>query len=318
MSGQRVKNILTGDWVITSPAGRLNRPWKGELSANKKDEDVLKRETDPLAPGAIRGNGKQTPNFEYTHIFRNDFAVFNDPDSLDKKDLESDADEVFITGPCSGVNDVLIYSPDYDKHFSQMNARELNAVFESWNEYYQSNKEKYEYIQIFENRGAEVGSSLPHPHCQIWSTKFVPTTIEKMYNNQKSYYEKHAKAMLPIYLQKELQCWDRVVKESEHFVILVPFWAYWPYEVLILPRRNFQSIDQMTKTTSVPYVMGLRNSPSGSYLSEKMDFWTFHVNICPPLLNQGRKKYMAGYELLSEVQRDFDTNTAAQRLRDAA
>ncbi|KAI6171350.1 Galactose-1-phosphate uridylyltransferase [Aphelenchoides bicaudatus] len=219
-----------------------------------------------------------------------------------------------------------------------MEEKELQAVYDAWRQFFVENKKNFEYIQIFENKGPEVGSSLPHPHCQIWSTQFLPTVIEKMFKNQENYFKKHKTSMLIDYLRKELEKKERIVKELEHFVVLVPYWAYWPYEMMILPKRNFHSIDQMSEneskdfmraiqvlcrkyvkifeTPQIPYVMGLRSAPTGSYINYDFTCWTFHAIFYPPLLSNGRKKFMAGYELLAEVQRDFDTSIAAQRLRD--
>ncbi|CAD5215538.1 unnamed protein product [Bursaphelenchus okinawaensis] len=337
MSARRVKNILTGDWVINSPDGRLNRPWKGGMDNVNLDELEKKRKQDPLAPGAVKSDGSVCPNYEFTYIFPNDFPVFDNV-NVENKD-EINEDDLFITQSCRGVSHVMCYSPDFYKHFAQMKQHELEKVYDGWLQFFAKNKTKFEYIQIFENRGIEVGSSLPHPHCQIWSTTFLPTTIEKTLHNQEVYYKKHGSSMLPDYVKQELNKEARVVADLEHFVVLVPYWAYWPYELMIIAKREVQRIDQFSKEEQAdfmkavqlvagkydtffegysPYVMGIRNAPVGSYLEKDLSFWQFHVNFYPPLLVRGRKKFMAGYELLSEVQRDFKVETAAERLRNVS
>lgn len=328
----RRKNILTGDWVLVSPH-RTKRPWQGEISKIVHDNRPSYDPECYLCPGNTRANGDTNPHYESTFVFTNDFSALLpdiDPQKINVHNLLIAKTE---TGICRVVN----FSPRHNITLAEMNIEEIKNVITVWQNEFQSlgSMPNIRYVQIFENKGSMMGNSNPHPHGQIWAQESIPLEPMKEQRQFKSYYQKKKKSLLSDYLQLELRQQERIVFENNSFVALVPFWAIWPYEVLIISKRRMASIlelrapelkdyaevlsavtvkyDNLFKT-SFPYSAGLHQAPTdGSSHKE----WHFHMHFYPPLLRSANiKKFMVGYEMMAEPQRDITPEESAKILRD--
>jgi UDPglucose--hexose-1-phosphate uridylyltransferase len=218
-----------------------------------------------------------------------------------------------------------------------MTIEEIKTVINAWIEELKSLGAKYTWVQIFENKGAIMGCSNPHPHCQIWASSFFPSDPRTKDVNQRRYFEKHGEPMLMHYARKELEKKERLVLQNEHWLVVVPYWAVWPYETMILPKRHIQRFTDVTdeeKVTladvikrittkydnmfqvSFPYSMGWLGAPTGEYLNQDTQHWVFHGIYLPPLLRSATvRKFMVGYEMLAQYQRDLTAEQAAEKLR---
>jgi UDPglucose--hexose-1-phosphate uridylyltransferase len=327
-------NALTGEWVLVSPH-RTDRPWQGQV------EDLQQEslpEYDPqcyLCPGNSRAGGAKNPRYETTFVFENDFAALtaNTPaETINTNDL-------MIAEGEAGICRVLCFSPRHDLTISRMDEMALRRVVDLWIEQFQElgSREEINWVQIFENRGAMMGASNPHPHGQIWANRSLPNEAVKELNSQQRYRSENGSCLLCDYVAAELLDKLRVVFESDCFVIVVPFWAIWPFETLILPKRHDSAIDQLNETerndlgmalkritatydnlfkAPFSYTMGFHQRPTDG---KAHDAFHWHVHFFPPLLRSATvRKFMVGYELLSMPQRDITPEAAAERLRDAA
>lgn len=321
-------NALTGEWLLVSPH-RAKRPWNGHNEAPAVDD---KPSYDPkcyLCPTNTRISGDINPDYKESYVFTNDFAALM-PDT--PMDAECN-DELFQFEPARGTSRVICFSPNHAETIPTMSIERIEGIVNLWIDQFKELNNEYTYVQIFENKGAIQGCSNPHPHGQIWANNFVPEEITKELATQKKYFEKHGHTLLNDYLNKELAAKTRVVCETEHWVTVVPFWAFWPFETLLLPKfqaSTFIDLNEeqkkdlavmMKKITvkydnlfncSFPYSMGWHNAPNtGSEHPE----WTLHAHFYPPLLRSATvKKFVAGYELLAEKQRDLTPEQAAERL----
>lgn len=327
----RRRNALTGEWVLVSPH-RAKRPWQGQV--DEPQGDVLP-EYDPgcyLCPGNSRAGGATNPAYSGTYVFDNDFAAL-----LDRPGESTSSDDLFQAVPERGICRVMCFSPRHDLTLALMDSVGVRSVVDTWVEQYEDLAERPHigYVQIFENRGAMMGCSNPHPHCQIWSTESVPDAPARESEQQSAYWSKHARALLDDYLARELDAADRIVDSNGSFVTLVPYWALWPFETLVLPRRPIQSIEQLAAaerddlgeilqalavrydnlfSTSFPYSMGFHGAPCDG---EPHPEWRFHAHFYPPLLRSASvKKFMVGFEMLGMPQRDITAEGAAGRLRE--
>jgi UDPglucose--hexose-1-phosphate uridylyltransferase len=323
-------NCLTGEWVIVS-AQRASRPWQGQI---EKPPAAARKEYDPecyLCPGNLRAEGRRNPRYDSTFVFDNDFPALL-PDQPAVKVAHRD---LLVAESESGTCRVVCFSPRHDLSIPEMDQRAVTAVVNTWcdQEHQLSASPGIQYVQIFENRGAMMGASNPHPHCQIWSSSSIPNEIAKEENSQRSYFEKHSSCLLCDYIDAE-RGGERVVCSNEGFVALVPFWALWPFEILVVSTRHSSRIgdltgeerellaDIMRQVTSgydavfdapFPYSMGLHQQLSRS---PEAPYWHFHAHYFPPLLRSATiRKFMAGYELLATPQRDVTPEWAADRLR---
>jgi len=327
----RRKNILTGEWVLVSPQ-RNKRPWQGEVSAV---EDIFRPHYDPdcyLCPGNKRANGEVNPNYKNTFVFTNDFSSL-----LEKIPIHSENSKNLLvmkneTGICSVVN----FSPRHDLTLAEMSKKEIKTVIETWKSEFKTLSEhaKIRYVQIFENKGAIMGNSNPHPHCQIWAQESIPTEPAKELKQFIGYYRKNNQSLLSDYLKLELRLKERIVYENSLFVVLVPFWATWPFETIIVSKKKLANLlsfksaeikefadaiktitvkyDNLFKT-SFPYSSGIHQAPTDGKQHEE---WHFHMHFYPPLLRSALvKKYMVGYEMLAEPQRDISPEASAEALR---
>ncbi|WP_369048702.1 UDP-glucose--hexose-1-phosphate uridylyltransferase [Tenacibaculum sp. UWU-22] len=323
-------NMLTGEWVLVSPH-RAKRPWQGQ-------EEVLNTEKRPsydehcyLCAGNKRINGEVNPNYTDVFVFTNDFAALqsNSPSFSSNEDL-------FVYESERGICKVICFSPDHSKSLAEMSVGNIEKVVAVWqNEFTTLAKDAaINYVQIFENKGAVMGCSNPHPHGQIWSESSVPNEVLKKDIQQKKYYAQHGKTLLENYVEQEIQKQERIIFENEAFVVLVPFWAIWPYETMIIPKKSAKDIQNLTPEmrhffaesisvitkaydrlfkTSFPYSSGIHQAPTNH---ENNEHWHWHMSFYPPLLRSATvKKFMVGYEMFGMPQRDITAESAAKILK---
>lgn len=324
-------NALTGEWVLVSPH-RTNRPWQGQTEAKAEAAIPSYDAGCYLCPGNARANGARNPAYEDVFSFDNDFAAL----LADAPREEVNDKGLIVAQGEPGFCRVVCFSPRHDLTLSRMSVDDITKVVELWREEFVhlDANPLVGFVQIFENRGAMMGASNPHPHCQIWATQSVPNEILKESARQRDYFESRGSCLLCDYLALELEKRERIVCENEGFVALVPFWATWPFETMLLPRRHMVALDefaesdsraladilsQITKcydhlfSTPFPYSMGFHQRPSDG---DAHPHWHFHGHFYPPLLRSATiRKFMVGFELLGSPQRDITPESAAERLR---
>lgn len=324
-------NPLTGEWILCSPH-RTKRPWQGATEKPSAQNLPTYDKGCYLCPGNERSNGELNPEYIETFIFTNDFSALlpNTPtESMNEGGL-------LRAETASGICKVICFSPRHDLTLAKMETKDIAKVVELWVQEWKTLGENpaINYVQIFENRGSMMGCSNPHPHCQIWASSMIPEIPARESENQKAYLKEKHSCLLCDYLKLELQKKERVVFESEHFVALVPFWAVWPFELMVLPKRHVASVAEMSVAerhdladvlrrvgtrydnlfqTDFPYSMGMHQAPTDG--AEHPE-WHFHIHYLPPLLRSATvKKFMVGYELLAMPQRDITAESAATLLR---
>jgi UDPglucose--hexose-1-phosphate uridylyltransferase len=325
-------NPLTDEWVLVSPH-RAKRPWQGQEEELAPEEQPSYDPHCYLCPGNRRAGGVQNPQYEHTFVFVNDFsALLADTPAAAEED-----DPLFRAHSERGICKVVCFSPRHDLTLSRMESPAIRRVIDVWDrEYRLLGEEEYiNYVQIFENRGSAMGCSNPHPHGQIWANETIPDIPSREELNQRAYLEKHGSCLLCDYLRREEELQERVILSGEHFVALVPYWAVWPFETLVLPRRHVASVSDLRPAerddlaelmrrlgtrydnlfrTHFPYSMGLHQQPTDN---REHPGWHFHLHYYPPLLRSATvRKFMVGYEMLANPQRDITAETAAQRLRE--
>ena len=325
-------NILTGDWVLVSPH-RMKRPWQGKVEALPEDDRPAYDPTCYLCPGNKRSDGSQNPAYEDAYAFINDFSALL-PDTPAGGD---DINGLLISKSETGICKVICFSPDHRLTLPLMEEKAIVKLIHLWKKEFTelAQNEHIRYIQIFENKGDVMGCSNPHPHGQIWASSSLPLELSKETTQQKNYFEQHGKSLLSAYLELELQQKERLVVENEHFVALVPYWAVWPFETMIVSKRHIQTITQFTAEeetafadilkqltakydnlfkVSFPYSAGIHQAPVNDGAHPE---WHFHMHFYPPLLRSATvKKFMVGYEMLANPQRDITAEWAAERLRE--
>lgn len=321
-------NILTGEWVLVSPH-RTKRPWQGQTE--KAAPAGLPR-YDPgcyLCPGNVRANGGKNPDYTSTYAFDNDFAAL----LPDTSPAEVNDAGLLVAQSERGLCRVICFSPDHSLTLGQMSAEAVRPVVEAWVEEYRAlgARDFIGYVQIFENRGAMMGCSNPHPHGQIWATERLPVEVVKEDTRQRE-----RPGLLDEYLKLELERGERIVCSNATFVCLVPWWAIWPFETMVLCRRPVTGMDELDAAervdladilrrtaarydnvfqVSFPYSFGLHQRPSAA---GDWSHWRLHAHFLPPLLRSATvRKFMVGYELLCTPQRDITPESAAARLREA-
>lgn len=328
----RRKNILTGEWILVSPH-RTQRPWQGEVVSTSSEQ---KPEYDPscyLCPGNTRANGEVNPKYSSTFVFTNDFSSLLPDIRSGKKEIE----KLLVMKSEKGICRVVNFSPRHDVTLAEMCESDIEKVVTVWQEEFKvlGRNPDINYVQIFENKGAIMGNSNPHPHCQIWAQESVPNEPAKELRQFTRYFAKNKRSLLADYLKLELELNERIVYQNNSFVILVPFWAVWPFETIIISRRKIATIVQFTEQekkdfaqalsvitikydnlfqTSFPYSSGLHQAPTDG---KKHNEWHFHMHFLPPLLRSASiKKFMVGYEMLAEPQRDITPEYSAKVLRE--
>lgn len=323
-------NILTQEWVLVSPH-RAKRPWQGQ------EEEVVAQERpahDPncyLCSGNTRANGEVNPDYKDVFVFNNDFAALQEGASAFRVN-----DGLLRAEGERGICRVVCFSPDHSKSLAQMSAGGIAKVVAVWKSEYADlgDREFVNYVQIFENKGAIMGCSNPHPHGQIWSQSTLPNEVVKKDRSQSEYFETHQKSLLKTYLEQELSLNERIVYTNDDFVVLVPFWAVWPFETMIVPRKHQQHIGQLSVNEemafadaiqtitaaydkifncSFPYSSGIHQAPTNGASNEH---WHWHMSFYPPLLRSATvKKFMVGYEMFGTPQRDITAEQAVQLIK---
>lgn len=319
--------------MLVSPQRTL-RPWKGHV---EKPPEQTHPAYDPgcyLCPGNVRASGIQNPQYERTFVFDNDFGALQ-PDTP----LETLADHhLFDAHSAQGICRVLCFSPHHDLTLPELPDAGIRAVVDAWAVQTAELGQRYRWVQVFENKGELMGCSAPHPHGQIWATSALPNEPAKEDRRQKAYLEEHREVLLVNYVRLESERMERIVVENEQWMAVVPFWAIWPYETLLLPRFRVKRLPDLTGEqrdslagiikslltrydnlfqTSFPYSMGWHGAPTGQAAhTNNQDHWQLHAHFYPPLLRSATiKKFMVGFEMLAEAQRDMTPEQAAERLR---
>ena len=329
-------NALTGEWVLVSPH-RTTRPWQGEVAPVSSPSELRYDPNCYLCPGNTRAGGVRNPAYSSTFVFDNDFAALKAETAPGRFDASNMG--LLVAEAGRGICRVICFSPRHDLTLATMAVNDIQAVVRTWMD--QSRElgglEGINHIQIFENRGAMMGASNPHPHCQIWATASIPEAPAKELTSQRAYGKAHDRCLLCDYVALEEQERVRLVCGNEGFVGVVPFWAVWPFEVLVCSRRHFGRMtelaeEEMTSLASMlqrvtstydkvfgvpfPYSMGFHQAPmDGADHPE----WHFHAHFYPPLLRSATiRKFMVGFEMLGTPQRDITPESAAARLQELA
>ncbi|MDR7550971.1 MAG: UDP-glucose--hexose-1-phosphate uridylyltransferase [Armatimonadota bacterium] len=321
-------NPLTGEWVLVSPA-RTRRPWLGAREAIPRG--ALPR-YDPgcyLCPGNVRAGGARNPAYTGTYVFDNDFPALTPgtPSGvlLDHPLLQA-------TGQ-PGICRVLCFSPRHDLSLAEMSIEEIRGVVEMWVAQIDELSRRYRWVQVFENRGEAMGASNPHPHGQVWAHDLLPNEAVKEDRQQRLYHQERGVPLLVDYAALEAERRERLIAENADWLVVVPFWAVWPFETLLLPRRHLPRLPDATAqersglaqilrrlltlydtlfNVPFPYSMGWHGAPGG----DNPGHWQVHAHFYPPLLRSAtERKFLVGYEMLSEAQRDLTPEEAAERLR---
>jgi UDPglucose--hexose-1-phosphate uridylyltransferase len=326
-------NPLTGDWILVSPH-RSERPWQGQTENANPAPALAYDPACYLCPGNERAGGVRNPKYTSTFVFTNDFAALK-PDIPSGRHDDSSRG-LLLSESERGVCKVICYSPRHDLTLARMKVDEILAVVDLWSAQFAEigSSPDINYVQIFENRGEMMGCSNPHPHGQIWASQTIPNEPRKEQESQFIYSAKHALCLLCDYLQLEIRSQTRVVLVNDHFVALVPFWAVWPFEILLLAKshaRDLLALDPAARAslaeilkalttrydnlfeTSFPYSMGFHQARTDGDAHPE---WHLHAHFYPPLLRSAAiRKFMVGYELLAEPQRDITPEEAAATLR---
>jgi len=332
-SSHRRRNPLTDEWVLVSPQ-RTQRPWQGQ---QEKRADAARPGYDAacyLCPGNTRASGDANPYYTSTYVFDNDF-----PALLADAPLEApSSDPFFQARQETGICRVICFSPRHDLSVPAMELADVARVVRTWQDEFRvlGDSPSIAYVQIFENKGETMGCSNPHPHCQVWATSDLPTIVATEQACQERYFAGHGTPLLLDYAAAEVERKERVVYENDRFVIVVPYWAVWPFETMILPKRPMPSIDRFDDADitafadayksltaaydrvfdcEFPYSAGIHQAPT---IEGTHEAWQLHMHFYPPLLRSATvKKFMVGYEMLAMPQRDLTPEAAADTLRRA-
>jgi len=324
-------NPLTGQWVLVSPH-RTQRPWQGQTEPGggppqpEYDADCY------LCPGNSRAGGVRNPVYDSTFVFDNDFAALRPSTAVDRFEREG----LLIAESEPGICRVICFSPKHNLTIANMDPASLRRVVDTWVEQFADlgSRESIGYVQIFENRGAMMGCSNAHPHCQIWSSRTVPNEVAIEQASQLAWWNGRHNCLLCDYTKLELGSRERVVEENDSFAAVVPFWAIWPFETMVVSKRHLTALDELTgserdgladilkRTTarydrlfnvSFPYSLGFHQRPTDGAPHPE---WHFHAHFFPPLLRSATvRKFVVGYEMLAMPQRDITPESAAERLR---
>jgi UDPglucose--hexose-1-phosphate uridylyltransferase len=336
----RRRNALTNEWILVSPH-RATRPWQGAVAEPQSASEPTYDPTCYLCPGNTRAAGVRNPAYTSTFVFENDFAALKPPppQQAARERLDIDGMGLLVAEAEPGLCRVICFSPRHDLTLATMPADQIERVVETWVDQFRElgGLKFINHVQIFENRGTMMGASNPHPHCQIWATASIPEAPAKELIAQAAYLKSHQSCLLCDYVALEQKQNLRMVCQNEGFVALVPFWAVWPFELLICSRRHIESMSAFTpedigslseilqrvtctydKVFGVPfpYSMGFHQSPTDG--AQHPEFH-FHAHFYPPLLRSATiRKFMVGFEMLGTPQRDITAEIAAERLRDLA
>lgn len=324
-------NVLTGEWVLVSPQ-RTQRPW---LGAREKVPPVRRPAYDPqcyLCPGNSRAGGVRNPSYTGTFVFDNDFPALR----ADTPRGWKQGDSLVQARSERGICRVVCFSPRHDLDLATMDPEAIVPVVATWTEQFTElgTVDWIRYVQIFENRGEMMGCSNPHPHCQIWASESLPNQPARETEHQHRYLKEQGRCLLCRYTELELAAGERLVFADDAFVVVVPYWAVWPFEVLVIARRHCGSLEELAESerrslaatlhrlavrydnlfeTAFPYSMGFHQRPTDGVEHPE---WHLHLHFYPPLLRSATvRKFMVGYEMLATPQRDITPEAAAARLR---
>jgi UDPglucose--hexose-1-phosphate uridylyltransferase len=315
-------NPLRDEWILVSPH-RAKRPWQGQEDA----ADLVERPAhDPecyLCPGNQRITGQTNPDYAGTYVFANDYAAL-----LPDAPSPNETDPLFRAEGAHGESRVICFSPDHAKTLPELSLEAIGGVIHAWAAEVSDLGQLYANVQVFENKGAMMGCSNPHPHGQVWATDYLPHEVA---------IEDRTQAAMPgMLLELAMREVDgpRMVVQTDHWLAIVPWWASWPFETLLLPRFAVQRLPDLTSEQrsdlavalkqltarydnlfrcSFPYSMGWHGAP---HTDGAKDHWQLHAHFYPPLLRSASvRKFMVGYEMLAEAQRDLTPEQAAERLR---
>ncbi len=324
-------NPLIEEWVLVSPH-RAKRPWQGQVEKLDEQEMPAYDQDCFLCAGNTRINGEVNDDYKDTFVFTNDFAAIKQ----DTPVVTSD-DPLFKMATEQGESRVICFSADHSKTLPQLCVNEISRVVDTWQSQCEELGKTYNSVQVFENKGSVMGCSNPHPHGQIWAQQQLPTLVMKKQNAQLAYFEQHGSNLLQDYVKREIENKERIVVCNDDWLVVVPYWAAWPFETLLLPRFSVSRITELNAAQklsladilkqitikydnlfecSFPYSMGWHGAP---FDAEQHDEWTLHASFFPPLLRSATvRKFMVGYEMMAEAQRDLTAEQAAQRLRDVS
>lgn len=323
-------NPLSDEWVVVSPH-RTKRPWQGQQEKAAPDSRPAYDPSCYLCPGNTRANGEVNPDYATTYVFPNDF-----PALLPETPAQAQNRGLLRAEPAAGECRVICFSPRHDLTLAQMEPSEVVPVVDLWASQTQELGQRWEWVQVFENKGAAMGCSNPHPHGQIWTCSWLPMLPAREHACQSQYWAEHGRALLTDVVERELDEGERVVEVNDAWVSLVPFWATWPFELIVVPRRPVRRMPELTSDerralaellvrtlarydnlfeTSFPYSMGWHGAPFG----QDGDGWVLHAHAYPPLLRSATvRKFMVGFEMLAEPQRDISPEQSAARLRECS
>ena len=325
-------NPLSDEWVLVSPH-RTKRPWLGQVEKRPLEQRPVHDPHCYLCPGNSRAGGATNPHYDGTFVFENDFAAL----LPQGPQVEMGTDSFFRVQAETGVCRVICFSPRHDLTLPEMDLPDIRRVVDVWAEQVTElgDRPDIAYVQLFENKGAAMGASNPHPHGQLWASHRVPHLPSQEDRCQAAYSARHGSPLLVDYVRAELEAGERLVVANEAWVALTPFWAVWPYEVMVLPRRHVTALPELRGDergalaellkrlltrfdnlfeTSFPYSMGWHGQPTDG---SEHGYWQLHAHFYPPLLRSATvKKFMVGYEMLANPQRDITAEQAAARLRE--
>jgi len=321
-------NPLTREWVLVS-AHRTERPWLGQEEPQGATSRLAHDPNCYLCPQGARATGTINPDYEGTFVFTNDYPALL-PD--DGEDGANDSG-LYRWDSASGTSKVICYSPRHDLTLPELDLPAIQGIVSTWKQQSHELGERYKWVQIFENKGQAMGASNPHPHGQIWAGDFIPTELAKEDKSQRAYFKENGSPLLADYARQEREVGERVVCQNEDWIAVVPFWATWPFETLLLPLHPIQRMQDLTLSRSAsladilkrlltkydnlfqvsfPYSMGWHGAPN---TKDDASHWTLHAHFYPPLLRSATiKKFLVGYEMLGESQRDLTPESAAHRL----
>ena len=322
-------NPLRQEWVLVSPH-RNKRPWQGRSEDTAPDQKPAHDPTCYLCAGNTRVNGEVNPDYKGPFVFPNDFPAL----LTDSPESPSTGSPLLVSETANGTARVICFSERHDLTLPEMAQTDIHKVVDLWADQTTELGATYKWVAVFENKGAVMGCSNPHPHGQIWASDFVPNEIAREDSAQRDYHAQHGKNLLVSYAQLESSQSVRTVVENEHWIAVVPYWAIWPYETLVLPKRHVLRLPDLASAersaladllkrmctrydnlfqTEFPYSMGWHGAP---FADDDMSHWQLHAHFYPPLLRSATvRKFMVGYEMLAEAQRDLTAETAAEQLR---
>ncbi|AXH63823.1 MULTISPECIES: UDP-glucose--hexose-1-phosphate uridylyltransferase [Providencia] len=324
-------NPLTDQWVLVSPH-RAKRPWNGMDEAPEATKQPEYDEKCFLCPTNKRVSGEINPDYKGTFVFQNDFSALTPQGSAQPENIT----RLLRTQAVRGLSRVICFSPDHSKTLPELSVSQIKDVVKTWNEQLSELGEEYLWVQAFENKGEMMGCSQPHPHGQIWASDFLPNEIKRKDENLQRYYKENGSNLLLDYAAFEMSDGKRTVVETEHWIAVVPYWAAWPFETILMPKSIVHRMNELTEEmqgdlalalkkltsrydnlfkTSFPYSMGWHFAPFFKD-GQSINHWQLHAQFYPPLLRSSSvRKFMVGYEMLAETQRDLTPEQAAEKLR---